>query len=587
MKPHATTDQLVALAAQRRAQVLEYVQGGMTVIDACMKVGVSRHVIPQWRVRDKRWAAAFDIAKANHHAGVAPRDLTSAQFSLRYFGHVRTNFQQQWIDTVQKLRPGNIHLALWPPEYGKTTTFEDYATEKVARTQTWRSTVASEDNDISKRIVGKIRRRLESNGPTPLLVKDWGPFRPLTNSAAADRISLPWNNDHFTISSRMADDERDHTMLAIGWRGSTVSLRTDHLHVDDLQSLKTFGQTPKQLQWFRQDALSRPGETGITTICGTRVEDGDFYEALIEDPELDGILEVSMYPAIYKDEHGNDCALNPLKHDLDALDRIRRKIKDPAFDRNYLMKPNASKTKYTFGEEGWARAKMPSKTLNSPDLWNPDKPKPTMVFALDPGMDPGVCTLGGWVMTEDAMRLAYFAESNKFLTNEEIIAQLQAACRWAAPHYRLKNVIVEAKNFQRGLARDERLVALANNYSLRISEHLTGINKYDESIGLASMAGDWNAGKIQLPYSEDAETQTEMDEMWRQFKKWVPSPVTGLVARGNKVRYDRLMMTWFAWIWWVDHRHRLTRQVTTNWNRGGLPYAPTGMAPVIPIGARI
>jgi hypothetical protein len=374
-------------------------------------------------------------------------------------------------------------------------------------------------------------------------------------------------------------------MLAIGWTGSSVSIRTDHLHCDDLQSLKTINRTSKLLDVFRQDLLSRPGESGITTVSGTRVDDGDVYEALLEDDELDDILTVLRFPAIWFDEANEPHPLWPEKHSLENLDRIRRKIKDAAFDRNYMMQPGRSKTRFSFDDEGWARSKMEQYSMNQAGLYVPGAPKPTAVMSLDPGLEPGVTCLGGWEMTEDYMQLRYFHETSENVRNEQVIADVQAAARFLAQDCRVTELRVEAKNFQRGLARDERLEAVAKSYGFTIAEHDTGMNKYDASIGLASMAGDWKAGRIRLPYADVGETRAEMDEFRRQFKKWKPDPKTGLVAKGNKVRYDRLMMTWFAWIWWMENRHRLSRVVTPI-RRSGMPYSPTGMNPIIPVGAR-
>lgn len=577
------TDTRHARSVERWELVLQLVEQGFGISEALAdpRVAVSFDGYRKWRSRNPQWSAKIDIARAQHYRHDRKlEDMTSAQFAFRYFRRIRQPFQQMWIDKVENLRPGNILLALWPPEYGKTTTFEDYATEKICRNPHWRNTTASEADTISKRIIGRVRNRLEPWGPYPQLIKDWGPFRPQVGASESTRTTQPWNNAHFTVVGANASDERDHTMLAIGWTSSTVSIRTDHLHIDDLQSLKTLGRTDSQLDWLRQDALSRPGETGVTSMAMTRVGDNDIAEALIEDEELEGILEVVRFPAIWYDTNGQPHPLWPEKHDLDQLDRIRRKVKDEAFDRNYMMEPGRSRTKKTFSEAGWARATLPSRKLNEPDKWREDRPKPVIVGSSDPALSPGKATFGLWVMTEQTMRLAYFNESAEFMRNEEIMAQYRAGFRWAAPHYVIKHLTVEANNFQKGLARDERLTELLKSYGVAAAEHTTGLNKYDDSIGIASMAGDWEAGKILLPYGDDDFTRTEIDEFHKQFKAWKPG------KKGSELRQDRVMMTWFAWIWWVNNRHRLEEKVTSI-KRQGLPYAPTGMRPIIPIGAKI
>ena len=187
----------------------------------------------------------------------------------------------------------------------------------------------------------------------------------------------------------------------------------------------------------------------------------------------------------------------------------------------------------------------------------------------------------GWVMTADKMSLVYMAESDQLLRNEDIIEAIDVACWALRPHFNVAHLVIEAMNFQRGLARDERLGKIKTVHGFTMGEHLTNINKYSENIGLASMAGDWEAGKIDLPYdTSDQFTRDEIDEMCRQLRAWKP------LARGSKLRQDRVMTMWFAWIWWQDKRGRMDR-VPQNWKRQGVPYVASSPSLIIPIGAHV
>lgn len=571
-----------ARTKERQAMMLELIGAGLSVYEALAdtRIGVSYSAYRKWRERSPRWAAAIDVARSLSEASVPKGDLTSAQFALKYFNRVRTPFQQYWINEVEAQPPGNILLALWPPEFGKTTTFEDYATERIARNPNWRNTVASESDTISKRILGRVRNRLEPHGPFPKLVKDWGPFRPdVGRSQAESAFHQPWNNAHFNVQRKRLSDERDFNMLAIGWRSSTVSIRTDHLHVDDVQSTRSIQHTPKIVEWFRQDALSRPGESGITTINMTRVGDNDFPSVLEDDDELDGILKIIRLPAIVRNPiTGEDESLWPEKFSLEALDRIRRKVKDEAFDRNYMMSPGASKTTRAFSDKGKQLALHPLRKLGDYNGW---ENRPTVVLSLDPGLDPGYTRLDGWVMQADKMHLVYCFESNTLQRNEEIIEQIERAVVTLKPHFKVAHLVIEAMNFQRGLARDERLVQLRTKHAFTMGEHMTNVNKYDQNIGIASMAGDWEAGNIVLPYGDDERTRRDVDETCRQLKAWKP------LVRGNKVRMDRVMTMWFAWIWWQSKRTTLEAE-PIKWRRHGLLLgADARPRLIIPIGARL
>jgi hypothetical protein len=341
-------------------------------------------------------------------------------------------------------------------------------------------------------------------------------------------------------------------------------------------------RTDQLLQWFRQDALSRPGEDGITTIAGTRVDSGDFYEALLEDDELDGILEVTRFPAIRFDDKGEPYPLWPELHTLEQLDRIRRKIKDEAFDRNYMMAPGQSRKNRTFSDEGRAKALLPNKVLHHFPPVAPGETKPPVILTLDPALERGICTLEGWLPTVETLELIYFAETNQLLRNEDIIQMVSQACAALSATHRVMVLVVEANNFQKALARDDRLLAVKAKYGFLMKEHTTSGNKYDEDLGIASLAGDWEVGKILLPYANEPNTRAVIDEILRQLRAWRPH------VSGKKLRQDRVVCMWFAWIWWTEHRHRLNRKHGA-WHRQGLPYAPLmgRPKPIVPIGAKI
>jgi len=576
-------DVRMARTQERKALVLEMCTNGISVLDALSdpRVGVSYSAYRQWRQRDPKWAAKIDVARANAEKVNKLADMTSAQFAARYFNRVRAPFQQQAINAMETMRPGNILLMLWPPEHGKTSTFEDYATEKLCRQPNWRNTTASADQSISKKIVGRVRKRFEPDGPTPMLVKEWGPFRPDAGRGQGSAFYQPWNDLYFNVRAKQSTDERDYNMFAIGWKKATISIRADHLHMDDVQSVHSLGATDKIMAWLRQDALARTGESGINTLAMTRIGDGDIGAALEDDDDLDGILTIIKFRAIVKNPiTGEDEPLWPAAFTMDKLERIRRKIKDPAFDAGYLMAPGASKTKRTFSDDGKILALDRKRRLNEPGGFDG---RPTVVLSLDPGLDPGICVLQGWVIEADAMHLVYEKEDAKLLRNEQIIDMVNQACIELSPHFKVAHLTVEAMNFQRGLARDERLASLKRRWGFTMAEHLTNINKYDENIGVASMAGDWEAGKIRLPYDPTHKaTQDEIDELCRQLKAWRP------LARGSKLRQDRVMTMWFAWIYWQLKRGKPAAE-TQQWQRQGIPWAPKQGSPslIIPIGVSI
>jgi hypothetical protein len=144
---------------------------------------------------------------------------------------------------------------------------------------------------------------------------------------------------------------------------------------------------------------------------------------------------------------------------------------------------------------------------------------------------------------------------------------------------RVSDVVVEAMNFQRGLSRDERLMEMQRHYGFATREHLTGLNKYDEDIGVASMVTSFIKGEIELPWADDDLTRNEIGELIRQLKAWKPR------ARGSKLRQDRVMALWFIWILWRNRwKAENVGDVGSAWQRD-VPWKGTRMGLIVPVGA--
>lgn len=569
----------------RQDRLLELVANGTSIQDALLDpgVGVSYSAYRKWRERHKGFRQRVDVLRAEVESETAGADLmglSSAAFALRYFKRRRAPFQQLWIDTKNEMQPGDILMALWPPEHGKTTTFEDDATETIARDPTIRYVVGAEGKDLSKRIIGRVRKRLEIAGPYPELVRDFGPFRPDIGAGKDSMFHQPWNDEAFAVFKNRLSDDREPNMLALGGQSSVIGTRTDRLHIDDAQSLKTLGQTETILNRMRQDWFSRPGEHGTTTINGSRVGDDDIYEHLENDEDLEGILHVIKLKALTFDLVTQTWKpLWPEYYSYEKLMRMKRKVGAQAFDRSYMQDPGASSVKHrTFSDDGIARCLNDTRRLNDREYRSDAR---TVYLSLDPALGNGLNCIMAFAVSREKMTLVYLKESQHLERNEDIIRELASALAFLSPHYRVSDLIIESMNFQRGLARDQRLIELRDQWGFALREHLTGLNKYDESIGVASMAGAVEAGQFDLPYlGSDPLTKYEVDQIISQMKKWKPN------MRGNKLRQDRIMAMWFAWILWSQRRRHLEANKTGGWKMNALPYGKTNSGLILPPGMR-
>jgi hypothetical protein len=551
-------------ALERRLKILQLVEEGRTVAECCDAVGIQPSTYREYRNRFPRWGAAVDTARMVH-SGRLEEDAQSylqapALFIKKFFGYELTWFQLFYINELRKIPRGDILMALWPPEHGKTSTFELYANFTLAAMPVFRFLVASESKGIARKILGKVMDRMHPHGPSPLYVKSFGPFLP-QHGGGITAVRQPWTDEMFRVYKARISDERNYSMEAVGGKGSIVSARTDHLHVDDIQSMKTYGQTEQIADWLRQDALSRPGESGRTSIAGTRVGEQDIYADLLDDDELGDMLKVLRLPAIITDpDSGEQKPLwerrpatpdnpNPPGHTMESLDRMRRKTGQERWDRNWMQDPGRNnRGKGTFTKLAVEHCKIPALSLTHIPGDNGRLHDPIIYIGLDPALG-GKNAISAWEVRHNGrLRLVRMREDVGFQRNEQIMAALESVVTWCNQNGIVTDVVIEDKNFQKGLKNDERLLEMAKFHGFSIRGHTTGWNKYDEDQGVASMASTFVKGEIELPWADDQLTRVWVGEMVKQLYKWKP------FVKGNKLRQDFVMTLWFVWMLWRSRR---------------------------------
>lgn len=550
------------------------------VTDAIAELGVSEAAYRQWRKRDEFFAAEIDafVNGARRFKTEDPTDWADfADFRLKFFGHKTPPHQQLIVQALEQAEPGDITLILVPPEHGKTTLFEDYACFKLAVDPDWRSTIGTEAQMLARRIIGRIKNRLEADGPFPVFAQAFGPFTPQRNEGRATR--QVWAQDYFNVYRRKSSDNRDYNMVGIGFGSNIAGTRTDHLHCDDLQSMKTLGQTTKMLETFQQDWLTRPGETGKTTINGTRVGDGDLYEALIEAYDGKSFFRLVKLPAVVTDHAtGEKKPLWPYDpetksgYTMRQLDRLREKVGESAWSRNYMQQPRA-RSLGTFTED------IVDRCMNSDRIIGSELPADgaPVYIGLDPALG-GVNCLVAVQITGSKLFLLDIQEDANLARNEQIMDRLETMLvnvRARGGH--VTDVVIEAMNFQRGLARDERLKDMADRWGFAAREHLTGSNKYDSDIGVPSMVSSFIRREFDIANGDDDRTREVAAAFRHQLLRWRPG------ARGTALRQDQVMAVWFCWVLWQSRR-KTVDTASTSFRAHSLPWKPTTSGLLLPTG---
>lgn len=565
---------------ERRAQFLELVNSGLLIGEACEQMGMSPSTYSKWRTRYPEFRAAADVARGRQPT-TKGWGRGFAAFREHYFGFTTPVHHQLAVEAYETTPLGNITLILWPPEFGKTTLFEDFASYKLAIDPTFRFTVGSErQQGMSRKILARVKQRMSTGGPARDYLRDFGPFEPQSGA----KVAQPWGADAFTVFKRGDFDERDYSMVALGINSGIAGTRTDHLHVDDVQSLKTKTSPEEILGVFRQDWLSRPGEEGRTTLNGTRVDEGDFYELLVDALGDSGILKVIRFPAIIVD-HTPDGpvrrSLWPEKWPLDKLDRMRVKVGEEAWARNYMQQPRSKKAKVF-------TAQLVGSTLNPLRSISHLFERGTVgICTLDPAIGPGRNGTMTLAFNGPKLTVAHLADSNERSNNEEVLAQLEDEILFArSKGITITDVVIETMAFQKGLETDQYLKRMQRRYGFSIQPHMTGLNKYDESIGVPSMARDMRLGRIEIPYFDDEATRILADQLKGQLLAWKPG------KKGTELRQDLVMCLWFGHILWGRRGgsdNDLDMPTNDQWSGAGLAsplVVPTGRTDALALGGR-
>ena len=540
-----------------RALFMEGLREHGKIEAACRIAGVTRSAYDKWRQRIPDFAERADAVR--HEAlqrGDNPWDGSFASFRGQFFDHMSPWFHIQAIDAYENTLPGNLTVILWPPEHGKTTLAEDYFCYKLATNPEFRITVGSEGQDMARKILSRIRSRMEPLGPYPRYVAKFGPFVPQNQSGR--KTAQSWGADYFDVFKKQRFDERDYSMVGLGWRSKIAGTRTDHLHIDDIQSRVSLNLTEQMFEVFRQDWLTRPGENGRTTINGTRVGEDDFYQRVMEEIDSD-LLQVIKFPAIITNKQGEPEPLWPEMFSMEKLDRIRRKVGEEAWSRNYMQEPSSSMSA-TFTDDSIQKCLNPLRSVNH------EPPKNCSIYiGLDPALGSNNCVVAA-TPHEGKLKILFVREDTGLTRNEQILGVVEdAVLQCMRNGASVSDVVIEAMVFQKGLSRDERLVEMTNRYGFRVREHLTGVNKYDETIGVPSMALSFMRGEIDIPYADDKSTRHMVDQLIRQLKAWRP------LKRGTRLRQDQVMALWFIWILWRQRKQSFDVD-SSQFNFKGLPW---------------
>lgn len=567
LKPKMTKSQATArdfAAGQaRREKFLELLYTGKytKMKEIWPLVPITEKTYYVWRQNYKDFAAQVDayvrpgqVVKAN-----TKWDQGFALFRKEFFGFDSPWFHLKIIHALESGEPGSVTLITIPPEHGKTTLLEDYINYKLALDPTFRVVVASEKQAHARKIIKRVKHRMEPEGSARSYVHRFGPFKAPPKHPTSR--SQPWAADFFDVFKKGAFDDRDYSVVGLGMGSAVAGTRTDLLIPDDPQSLKSLDQTDALFETFRQDWLSRPGSKGRTVVIMTRVGEGDFAEKLMDSEILSHHIVI---PA-WSEEHG---WLWPERYSEAEYAIMRRNVGEDAWERNYMQVARPAHTvvftkpTIEMGRDGLRTTLHVANRLNGQGI----------LVGLDPGFN-----VTGLTAASDGPKFEILASRKRVNLSgtEAIIGELEDLIHTVhLPEHPVTDVVIESMAFQQGLITDDRIIALQRIYGFRIHPHQTGNNKSDPDMGVPQMVHSLLREEITWPWADD-HSRSELGALEADMYRWRP----GKRGRGTKIEQDCLMSTWFIWLLWRT-RHRQNRALNSEQFR-------SRPAPALMIGGRV
>lgn len=581
---------------------VDLVARGKTVPDACKEISRSEAAYYRRRVKYPEFAARVDEVRQRMHRrrrdGIETHwDGTTAGFATRFIpppedagiewpgeDYHYSFYQHAVTNVLDGAQDGDIVLVLLPPGGRKTTTLENWAIKKLSTEPNTRILYLSKALDHAKKSVARIKSILHDD-PTlaPELLAKFGPFK----EYGQERKGKPWASQYFTIAGRTTG-ERNYSFSASGGGSQIYGSRADYIIIDDFQTNQNINATEDLLHQFQFEIITRrpTGKSsngrrrGVIVLIGTRIDAGDFYEQIEERYAGEDWFKVVEFP-VARDGVSLDEDCFP----TETLAMERAQVGEVVWLTSYMQKP-PTKTNATFTENDLNAARKPSMLLGWWDLDERGERIPVertaewgVAVGLDPNLGAGWSVATALAFTSTRIRVLDQRAEFGLAQTEDLLDMLEDF----AERYRPEWVRIEIDAFQRGLARDHRLVGdpksgqvgLTQKYGFHVREHTTtGGRKEDTTIGISRMGSVFRRQIIDIPWGDD-EAIARMEPLTMELRAWRPR------VSGKNLQQDRVMSTWFAWIVWLEQQGLLDQKRTsTGWKTRGMPMRGTGYEPL-------
>jgi hypothetical protein len=433
--------------------------------------------------------------------------------------------QQDQLVPVSSLADNAIRIAsrimlMAPRNHGKTTFWSvAYPLQRIAKDQNIRIIIVSNTGTQARSFLRQITTNIERNEK---YIDMFGQLKP--------QIPDKWTQDEIIVE-RTNMTLKDPTVSAVGTGGAILSKRADLIICDDIlnkENTRTAYQRQQTKEWFDDVLLPVLEPDGQLIVVGTAWNTEDLYHKLMQNRQYDIRLR---YDAI-KDED-LQTTLWPARWTWDKLMALKDETGTLSFNKSYRNKVNSSED--AIWQQAWLdRAKANGrnrrliKSLNY-EQW--DLGRMVIAGGIDLAIskrkesDSTAFAVIG--LLDNGMKIPLYLEEAQGISMGQTENRIQVLHQ----RFRPSMWIVETNGYQAALQRD-----MADTTAIPIRGYTTGGEKFDEDVGLNSLAVEFENDKWILPYDND--DQHTMDIVDRL--------VEGMADFPNGHTPDILMALWFA-----------------------------------------
>jgi hypothetical protein len=477
--------------AEAKTKVVAAIRDGVSVRDAMALVDRREATYLDWRKNDKVFAAQVDevrdIARSARERGAGGRVEVPdfPEFCEQYLDKPLPLHHLRVWDVLNGREPREMHPAIrfqvgrdnrvllnFPPYHAKTAVWSvNYCVWRIIRDPNVRIAVVSKTQDLAKKIVAEIKQILTM----PQYAKLHAAFMPEGG----------WKGESWTRTAiylaGTTTAQKDPTLQALGLGSQVYGSRLDVILLDDLVDMENVHDFEKQADKVGTEYDSRVDDNGILICLGTRFGATDLYSELRDKVDWDGEAPMWTYfaqPAVFDtpDPDPNSwITLWPAMWPGMALAKKKAPISDQRWQTTYQQQ-DASFVQ-TFPSQA-VRASINNSRAAGP-------------------MDGLYCVLG--VDPAAAGKTAMVVLGLDKVTKKRYVldgfnmgncppAMLIAKIKEFVEKYRCREAVIERNGFQGFLSRNEELREFMYAHQCLLTEHWTGSVKWDEDLGVQSLA---------------------------------------------------------------------------------------------------